>query len=190
MLSEKEKLKEYLKKNPSILLDELAKEIGTNYWLKKETITLLFKEETRSSLENFKKTYKKIKEDSEGKEVDVPLLSEKEVEELYYTLKWAKQILSEMSHKDIEFFKENLPASVTQAKKYVSAKILPEKMISRAINPQNISDQITWICIGTANSCEEIILTLYKIGKWVLQSPYHIYLVFSGQGEYPNWKNV
>jgi hypothetical protein len=31
MLSEKEKLKEYFKKNPSILLDELAKEIGTNY---------------------------------------------------------------------------------------------------------------------------------------------------------------
>jgi hypothetical protein len=68
-----------------------------------------------------------------------------------------------MSHKDIEFFKENLPASVTQAKKYISAKILPEKMISRAINPQNISDQITGICIGSANSCEEIILTLYKI---------------------------
>ncbi len=186
-LSDKEKLKEYIKKNPNILLDDLAKKIAGAYGVKTEFIASILKEETRNSLESFKDIYKK---NEDIKEKSIPTLSEEIVEELYYTLEWARQVFKDISHKDIELFKENLPASITEQKKYLTNKILPQKMMIRAQKPQNISDQITGICIGSANSCEEIILTLYKIGKWLFQSPYHIYLIISWQGEYPNWKNV
>jgi|GEM_PF-1348901 len=163
MLSEEEKfkLKEYIKKNPSILLDDLAKKIAGAYGVKTEFIASFLKEETRNSLERFKDIYKK----EDIKEEVIQTLSEEVVEDLYYTLEGAKQVLKDMSHEDIEFFKENLPASVTEQKKYIANKILPQKMIVRAQNPQKFPDHITGICIGTANSCEEIIRTLYKIGK-------------------------
>jgi hypothetical protein len=82
-LSDKEKLKEYIKKNPNILLDDLAKKIAGAYGVKTEFIASVLKEETRNSLESFKDIYKK---NENIKEKSVPTLSEEIVEELYYTL--------------------------------------------------------------------------------------------------------
>lgn len=192
MSLDKEKLKEYIQKNPNILLDDLANKIGEGYWVKKEIITDFLKGETKENLKQFKENFhkKEVSSEASWEKISEKKLDENLLEELYYTIEWAKQVLKELSQKDRENLKAEIPASASKSRDYVTAKILPNSMILRIQNPKNLGDQIAGLCIGTINSSEEIVKTLYEIGVWIIKAPKDIYLIASGQGEYKRWKDV
>jgi hypothetical protein len=56
--------------------------------------------------------------------------------------------------------------------------------LQKAYNPQNFWDQIIGAWVGIFDTSEAIILFTYWLWKWVLLTPYHLYLILTGKWEY------
>lgn len=179
-----EKIKEELRKNPWVMLDDLADKIGTAFWIRAEIIKKLLSKKASESLSWLKKEL--LKE----KKLSKTTLSEWNLEKLLTVIAWAKEFITSLSQKEILELKQELKKfSPDDYEKYLTEKYLPKNLILRAKNPQNFPDHITWACLWIVNSAQKVVELLYMIGKWILQTPYHVYIIVSWKGEYKNWKN-
>ena len=69
-------------------------------------------------------------------------------------------------------------------------KLFSQELLKRWIYPQSITDQALWSILGLLDSSEAVILFLYGLGKWVLLTPYHLYLIITGKANYDGWKKI
>ena len=71
-----------------------------------------------------------------------------------------------------------------------SQKILPNTVIQRAKNPQNIGDQFIGLGVGIIDSGEAVLIFSYRVWKWVLLTPYHLYLLLTGKAKYEGFSKI
>lgn len=163
----------------SDLLSKLATEIAEEFWISilqaKEIISWKslsslddLKSELSWNLENI--NYEKLFWAIEGAKVQIENISKSLREEL-------KKSVDE----DL-IIPENFTRPITDI-------FIPQYMREKAYHPQNFSDQLIWIPLWLIDSTEAVILFTYSLGKWMLLTPYHIYLMLIGEAEFP-YKNI
>lgn len=168
------------------LLKELAIDIANKFWIDKEKTEQLIKNETLISLDSLKNELKQ-EESNENK------LNDKKLEQLFFTLKWALELIENFAKLEIKVLKKdinNLDNIQIENFKNKIDDYLPAKLIKIAKNPTKPHEHILWLALGTANSIITTVDVLYKIWKWLLQSPYHLYLIISGKAKTNSFKNI
>lgn len=175
--AEKEKL------NKKQLLQELALDIARRYGIDEQKTQELIQENTLLSLENLKVELKKQELFKD--------IKQKELEKLFFTLKWALDIVEDISKLKIKVLKQdietalNIDTFTNNIEDY-----LPKDLLIKAKNPSKVHEHILWIALGSANSIMKTAEALYLIGKWILKTPYDLYMIISGKGEMDSIKNI
>ncbi len=150
------------------LLEELAQDIASKFWIEKQ------------------KAKELNKTDNKNKK-----LSEKEIEKLFFTLKWALDVIENSSKIEIKVLKEDIEKTINIWDiSNITDKILPKKLIDIAKNPKAPHEHILGFTLGTANSIIATADVLYRIWKWIIQSPYHLYIIISWKGKSESFKDV
>lgn len=166
------------------LLDELANDIAREFWIDKKKAEKLIKSETLVSLDSLKNELNKEinKKDK---------LDNKEIEKLFFTLKWALDVIENASKLEIKILKDDIEKTVNieEFKNHIE-DYLPAKLIIKAKNPSKPHEHILWIALWTANSLVATADILYKIWKGILQTPYHLYLIITGKAKSDSFKNI
>jgi len=112
---------------------------------------------------------------------------------LWKAISSAKLRIEDLSKKHREKLKNSLDTVSYSPEKheYVSSKkILWNKIVQRAQNPGSISDQLIWVGVWIIDSTEAIVVYSYEFGKWILLSPYHLYMILTWQWECEWFKNI
>lgn len=166
------------------LLDELANDIAREFWIDKNKTESLIKSETLVSLDSLKNELKQ--ENNEANNLD-----NKELEKLFFTLKWALDVIENSSKIEIKILKEDIEKSINieDFKNHIE-DYLPADLIKKAKNPKNPHEHLLWLALWTTNSIVATADILYKIWKGILQSPYHFYLIISGKAKNDSFKNI
>ena len=180
--SQKEKLKEKLKNSwkipTSYLLEKLSSEISKNFsnkknpWVYKESIKklLLLKEKI-----NNKNELQKIEDVLKNLSSHLPEKKKKEF------LQNSRDLIDDIK-KDINIFNPKTWEFTT--------KIFGQKLLNRAKNPKNFSDEVIWAGIGLFNSAEAVgkisINLLIGIGKVIPDT----YKILSWKASYDWFKNI
>ena len=176
------KLREELSRNPSMMIDDLAKKIGETFGVRTEVIKRLLQEEATESRVSLRKELAK-NFDKGTKE-----LSDEELEKLLVVIAWGKDLIKNLSRKEIEELKIEV-TKFTPSSGLIE-KYLPQNLITRAKVPIHLGDHITWACLGIVNSAQKIVELLFMIGKWILMAPYHIYLIVNWEWECDTWERL
>jgi len=166
------------------LLDELANDIANKFWINKEKAERLIKSKTLFSLDSLKNELKQ-EENSENK------LDNQELEKLFFTLKWALDVIENSSKIEIKVLKENIEKTINieEFKNHLE-DYLPYELIKKAKNPNNPHEHILWLALWTSNSIIATVDILYKIWKWILQTPYHIYMIITWKAKSDSFQNL
>ena len=168
------------------LLKELAIDIANKFWIDKERTEKLIKSETLASLDSLKNELKQ-ETNNENK------LNNKEIEKLFFTLKWALELIENSAKLEIKALKKDLDnidkVQIENFENHIE-KYLPKKLIQVAKNPEKPHEHILWLALGTANSIIATADALYQIWKWIIQTPYHIYLIISWKAKSDSFKNI
>ena len=166
------------------LLNELANDIANKFWIDKTKAEKLIKSETLASLDSLKVELNK--EISKEKQ-----LNNKELEKLFFTLKWALDVIEKSSKIEIKILKEDIEKTINieEFKNHIE-DFLPAELIKRAKNPWNPHEHILWLALWTANSLVATADILYKIWRGILQTPYHIYLIITWKAKSDSFKNI
>jgi energy-converting hydrogenase A subunit M len=166
------------------LLDKLANDIAHEFWIDKEKTEKLIKSETLVSLDSLKNELKQEKNNKDN-------LNNKELEKLFFTLRWALDVIEKSSKIEIKILKEDVEKSINieEFKNHIEY-YLPAKLIDKAKNPNNPHEHILWLALGTTNSIIATIDILYKIWKWIIQTPYHIYIIIIWKAKTNSFKNI
>ena len=173
-LSEKQILRQ-----SSDLLQKLAREIAREFWIDISRAQELIEDTTSTSLEDLKSWL------STHKEINIPQLSE--------AIKKAQWSIEDLSKKHRESLKEVLDKenyTPEEHEYYTTETLFPPRILQRAKYPQNITDQFVGLGLGLIDSTEAVVLFTYSLWKWVLFTPYHLYLLLTGQAEYEWFKRV
>lgn len=172
-------LNEKEKSEKRIVLNNIAEEISKKFKIEKSKAIYLIKSETLEWIDSLKK------------ELKIENLNNKQLEELFLILKWAKELVENLSKIEIKILKEDIEKKLEiYEDKNILEKKLPKKLIEKAKNPNHIHEHILWISLWTANSIISIIDALYQIWAWIIKTPYHLYLVISWKWEFKSWKNI
>ncbi len=165
------------------LLEELALDISNKFWIDKEKAEKLIKSETLVSLDTLKTELKQTNENND--------LDNNEIEKLFFTLKWALNVIENSSKLEIKTLKEDIEKNINigEFKNHLE-DYLPAKLIEKAKNPSKPHEHVLWLALWTSNSIIATVDILYKIWKWILQSPYHLYLIISGKAKTNSFKNI
>lgn len=172
-LFDKEKLKK-----------ELADDIARKFWIDKNKAEVLIKKETLNNLDSLKEEFSKNNDSKEN-------INNKELEKLFFTLKWALELIENSSKIEIKTLKEDVEKTLNiDDFKNKIEEYLPKELINKAKNPNNIHEHILWISLGTANSIIATADALYQIWKWIIKAPYDLYLVVTWRWEFKNFKDI
>ena len=166
------------------LLNELANDIAREFWIDKEKAEKLIKSETLVSLDSLKNELKQEKHNENN-------LNNKDLEKLFFTLKWALDVIEKSSKIEIKILKEDVEKSINieEFKNHIE-DYLPAKLIDKAKNPSNPHEHILWLALGTTNSLIATADILYKIWKGILQTPYHLYMIITWKAKTDSFKNI
>lgn len=166
------------------LLDELAIDIAKRFWIEKKHAKELIKKETLLWIDTLK-TELDRENNNEKK------LSKKDLENLFFTLKWALEVIENSSKIEIKVLKDDVEKSINieDFKNHIE-DYLPPKLISKAKNPQALHEHILGFALGTANSIFTTADILYQIWKWILQTPYHLYMIITWKWKTNSFKDV
>jgi len=161
------------------LLNDLAQKIAKEYGIDVTEVKKLINSKTETKLDTLKNLV------STGKEVI-------DTQALQNVIAWAKDVIEKASKEKIQVLKWHIEKDEITPRDdfYLTTKFIPSDMYTRAKVPQNLGDNIIWAGIGIINSAEATVELLYKIGAWIVQAPYHVYLIVSGKGEYESWKKI
>ena len=167
------------------LLEELANDIAFKFWLDKQKTKKLLESDISKWLKDLKNEIQ-----SSGDET-LKWLEEKKLQELFFTLKWALEVIENSSKIEIKTLKEDIEKEVdiNEFKKEIE-KYLPAELIKKAKDPQNIHEHILGFALWTANSIFATADILYQIGLWVLKTHYHLYMIMTGKWEIESFKNI
>lgn len=161
-----------LKSETANLLQKLAKEISQKYGIDITKVKNLIESKTSWKLEDLQLSLKN---------------SEKiNLDDLLWEINAAKFKIEDISKK----YREDLKKTIGQKEfepdthEYItSQRFLSEKFLTRIQNPHGISDNILWAGIWVIDSTEAIIFFLYNLGKWILLTPYHLYLIIKWEAK-------
>lgn len=177
ILKEKEKL------DKKAMLESLADEISKKFKIEKRNAISLIKNNTLEWLDNLKKELKE--------NLNVNNINEKELEKLFFVLRWAQELIENLSKIEIKLLKEDIEKNI-KIDDFVNIveKYLPKNLIEKAKNPKYIHEHILWFSLWSANSIIAVIDLLYQIWAWIIKSPYHIYMIVSWKWEVKSMKNI
>ena len=183
-------LEKWPEENSNVLLEKLLSNISENYWLKLDSLKKLVEVESKEWMIWLKEQITKIKDSSE-KEV-LYKLSNKNLEELFFALKWAKETISRLSEENIEGLRQEIESSWSYPENYayLSDKCLPESLIASAKNPENVSEHILWAFLWTINSTEKILKISLDLLIWIWKWIYDLWLIISWKWAYDISKKV
>lgn len=168
-----------LKAETSNLLQSLASQIAQEFWIDISEVKNLISSSTSGNLDQLKSSF------SNNETINISDLSS--------AISAAKEKIEQLSKHQINSLKNSLDAQkyCPEDHEYItSKKILPDNLLQKAYNPQNFWDQIIWVWVGVFDSTEAVILFTYALGKWIILTPYHIYLLLTGKWEYDWFKNI
>lgn len=160
----------------SDLLQNLALKISNEFWIDIGEVKEFIKWDTLWNLEWLKNTlWKDINTQEFQKAINkaresISNLSKKNREKLKKLIEWDENSV------------ENFHYNITE--KYFS------KAQKRALYPETIWDQIIWVWLGIIDTAEAITLFLYWLGKWILLTPYHLYLIITWKAKMDGWDKV
>lgn len=170
--------------NEKKLRDELANEISRKFGIDKLKAKNLISKEALHSLDSLKEVLNK---NNDFKET----LDDKKLEELFLTLKWALEVIENISKIDIKVLKEDVEKHINIDEfKNNLEDILPKKLLEKAKNPKALHHHILWFSLGSANTIIATADILYQIWAWIIKIPYHLYLIVTGKWEIKNFKNI
>ena len=108
------------------LLNELANDIAREFWIDKEKAERLIKSETLVSLDSLKNELKQEENNKDN-------LNNKELEKLFFTLRWALDVIEKSSKIEIKILKEDVEKSINieEFKNHIE-DYLPAKLIDKA----------------------------------------------------------
>ncbi len=149
------------------LLNKLAQKISKEFWIDITKVKDLINSKTWTSLDWLKIDVNKKKD-------------------LLNVIWWAKDVIEKASKEKIELLKWKIEKEKYNPENniYLTNKFIPKKLMDKAINPQNLWDNLIWASIWLINSTEEIIKVLYNIWAWIIKAPYHIYLIVTWKAKY------
>lgn len=168
-----------LKAETSNLLQSLAQQIASEFWIDVSEVKSLISSSTLWNLDDLKSW--------------IPGNETINISNLSYAITWAKQKIEELSKHQIDSLKNSLDSEKysPETHNYISSKkILPDSILQKAYYPQGIWDQIIGLWVGVFDSTEAVILFIYALGKWIILTPYHIFLILTGKWEYDGFKNI
>jgi len=173
--------------NTKTLLDELLDDISREYWIDISSAEKLIKSKSINSLKSLKKELEESSLNSNNKE----RLSNSKLEKLFFTIYWAKEVIEKASRNELNIIKEEIE-NVANFEEFKNSleDYLPANIVKLAKNPQNLHHQILWASLWVSNSLIKTVDILYQIWKGILKTPYDLYLIISGQGEYNWFKNI
>ncbi|MCH8518387.1 hypothetical protein LAT59_01295 [Candidatus Gracilibacteria bacterium] len=160
----------------SELLHTLAGKIAAEFGLDIGEVKEFIKGDTLEGLEGLKNTL--------GKNIDV--------KEFQKALKEARNTISELSKKYREHLKESILQNEDSPENFtyhVTEKYFSEYK-RKALNPENFLDHVLGVGLGIVDTTEAVILFIYGLGKGILLTPYHLYLILSGKANIKDWKNI
>lgn len=167
------------------LLDELAIDIAHRFWMDKQKAVDLLKTDINKWLEELKGEILKIDDENLNK------LWDKELKQLFFTLKWALDVIEKTSKNEIQILKKDIEKSIDiEEFKNKIEEYLPKNLIQKAKNPQNIAEHILGFALGTTNSIFKTADILYQIWKWIIKTPYHLYMMISWKWESDSFKDI
>ncbi len=149
------------------LLEKLSLEISRDFSISEKLAKkLIF--ETHLNLDNLRQD---IKDENNNLDKDFEFDKDK-LDKLLFVLKWAKEFIEKASKQEIEELKTILEKKdiILNNDSEIIKKLFSEKLINKAKNPQNISDQIIWISLWITNSVILISDVLYNFWKWIITS--------------------
>ena len=172
--------------NSEKLLSELLDDINKEFWIEKETLKKLIWKETIFSLEWLKNNINSLENTAEKNNINS--FKNEKLEKLFYTLDWAKKLLEKNSSLELknlqkeiinisEIQNNNFDQSETTSYEKKLEQYLPSNLVLKAKNPENIHHQILWLALWTSNSILTTVDALYQIWKWIIKTPFHIYLI-------------
>ena len=154
------------------LLQKLAKDISVKYGIDISDVKNLIENKTASKLEDL------LLSVNSSKNINL--------DDLLWEINAAKIQIEDLSKKYREQLKNNISRFSLETEKhnYISSKkIFSDTFLARIQEPQNISDNIFWAWVGIIDSSEAVIFFLYNLWKWVLLTPYHVYLLLRWEGK-------
>lgn len=161
------------------LLQSLALQISQEFGIDLSQAKELLSNGTGSSLESLKNTLAQWEH-----------ISGVKLEEAVGS---AREKLKSFSKKNREAFKQSLERDTYHPEThefYLSAQLFSQKQLERAQNPHSLTDQVLGAWIGLIDSTEAVILFTYALGKWILLTPYHLYLMIMGKASYDGWRKI
>ena len=163
------------------LLDELAIDIANKFWIEKSKAKDLIKSNTLSWIDSLKNELK-----NENK-----VFTEKDFEELFFSIKWAIELIKNSSKIEIQTLRKDVEKTV-QIEDFTNnlEKYLPPTLIEKAKNPLKPHEHILGFALWSANSIITTVEYLYKIGKWMILAPYHLVMIISWKAETNSFKDV
>lgn len=106
--------------------------------------------------------------------------------ELLQAISNAKKSIENASKNYREDLKKSLERSDFSPEnfnKFTSDFIMPKNISERWKNPKSVTDQVLWVGIWLIDSSEAVILFTYGLWKWILFTPYHLYLMITQKWE-------
>ncbi len=155
-------------KNSKELLMKLSKEISDNFSINLKLAEKYILSESINSLDDLKNDLLKNNEE----------LAEIDLNKLYNSIENKKEKINIFVKNEIKKLKDILPEKVDglltinnlNTDNEVIRKIFSSKLINKAKNPNNISEQILWASLGTANSLAIFSKVVYNFWKWIVTS--------------------
>ncbi len=157
----------------SNLLKKLASEIANEFWIDIIEATKLIENSAWASLDNLKGT------------LDTQRLKDAIVK--------AQGSIEDLSKQHRESLKEVLDRENYTPEKheyYTTETLFPPRILQKAKHPQNVWDQFVWLGLGLIDSTEAVVLFTYSLWKGILFTPYHLYLLLTGQAEYEGFSRI
>lgn len=161
-----------LRSQTANLLQKLAKDISVKYWIDISEVKSLIENKTTSKLEDLQLSL------NNNENINL--------NDLLWEINTAKFQIEDLSKKYREDLKNSIGRKEFEPDKhqYISThKIFSDTFLVRIQDPQNISDNILWAWVGIIDSSEAVIFFLYNLWKWVLLTPYHIYLLLKWEAK-------
>lgn len=173
--------------NEKKLLDELANDISNEYWIDKEQVKKLIKNKTLTTLDSLRSEINK-EESFDKKE---KYLNNTNLEKLFFTLKWALEIIEHSSQIEIKSLRKDIEKSINiEDFKNKIEDFLPANLVKKAKNPWKFHEHILGFALWSTNSILTTVEYLYQIWKWILLAPYHLYMIVSWKATTDSFKDI
>ncbi len=172
-------LEQKIRNESSLLLQKLAANIASEFGINISEAQNLLEGNTKNSLWELSLGVSEK-------------LSLQEQEKLQQAIIRAKEALQAASKE----FREHLRMTLEQEKNIsdtpwvLTRKLFSADFIQRGHSPESFTDEAIGWLLWIIDSTEAIILFLYGLGKWVLVTPYHLYLLATGKASYDGWKKI